>query len=292
MKKNKINIVFSVILSGLLIYFLYLIRTIYPFVIDNSIFVCKSCLNSIPLFVQKIIIVLLLVAFGNLLLNYIKNTLFKHSLHFVNLKPKSVISLEKKYFLHKKIIIFRNQKLLAFCMGILKPKIFISSEVLKRMTYREIEAIILHERQHIIGKDNLVMIFLNLVKTSFFFFPVVTDFVNNLEIQREIKADQSVVKETGRKINIISALRKIIESKPNYVYANAFSESFSIEPRVHSLIGKGSNLFPFKYGSIVISLSVLLFLMNLTLSRIEIHPQTNSSTMLCIDKGTCQNSCQ
>ncbi|MCL4354196.1 M48 family metalloprotease [Patescibacteria group bacterium] len=161
MKKNKINIVFSVILSGLLIYFLYLIRTIYPLVIDNSIFVCKSCLNSIPLFVQKNNRCSMLVAFGNLLLNYIKNTLFRHSLHFVKLKPKIIISLEKKYFLLNKIIIFRNQKLMAFCMGVLKPKIFISSEVLKRMTYPEIEAIILHERQHIIGKDNLVMLFLN-----------------------------------------------------------------------------------------------------------------------------------
>ena len=292
MKRNKINIAFSVILGGLLIYFLYLIRSIYPLVIDNSVFVCKSCLNSIPLFVQKIITVLLLVAFGNLLLNYIKNMLFKRNLHFIHLKPKNIISLEKKYCLRDKIVIFKEQKLMAFCMGVLRPKIFISSEVLKRMTYHEVEAIILHERQHVIGKDNLVMLFLNLIKTAFFFFPVVTDFVNNLEIQREITADQSVVKETGRKIDIISALRKIIESKPNYVYANAFSESFSIEPRVHSLIGKGAKLLTFKYGSIVISLSVLLFLTNLTLSRIEIHPQTNSSTMLCIDKGTCQNSCQ
>ena len=292
MKKNKINIVYSIILSGLLIYFLYLIRTVYPLIMDSGVYICRSCLNTIFPFVQKIITVLLLVSFTSLLVNYIKSALFKRNLRLVSLKPKVISSFEEKYHLQDKITIFKDRKLMAFCMGVLNPRIFLSSQVLKSMTHREIEAIILHERQHLIGKDNLTMLILNLVKNALFFFPIVTDFVNGMEVRREIVADQSVTRETGRKIDIVSALRKIIESKPNYVFANAFSESFGIEPRIRFLIGKRHNWVSFRYGSIVISLSVLLFLMNITLSRVEIHPQTNSATMLCIDKGTCQNSCQ
>lgn len=292
MKKNRVNLIYSIILSGLLIYLLYLIRTVYPFIMDSGLYVCRNCLNTIFPFVQKMITVLLLVSFTSLLVNYIKSALFKRNLRLVSLKPKIISSFEEKYHLQDKIAIFKDQKLMAFCMGVFNPKIFLSSQVLKSMTHREIEAIILHERQHVIGKDNLTMLFLNLVKNALFFFPIVTDFVNGIEVRREIVADQSVTRETGRKIDIVSALRKVIESKPSFMYATAFSEDLSIEPRIRSLVGKKNRLLSIKYSSVVISLSVLLFLMNITLSRVEIHPQTNSATMLCIDKGTCQNSCQ
>lgn len=292
MKRNKVNIIYGIILGGLLLYFIYLLRAIYPQLVGSSFFTCDTCFRSLLSFIQKVLSVLAVLAIGNLVINHIKTLHFKNSLIPVSPYPKLIGSLAEKYSLQNKIIIFDNSRLMAFCLGILHPKIYLSSNVLKNMSNSEIEAIILHERQHVIGKDNLLMLFLNLIKTAFFFFPIVTDFVNNLEIQREIKADQSVVRETGRKINIISALRKIIESKPNYVYANAFSESFSIEPRIRSLVGKKNRWFSIKYSSVVVSLSVFLFLANITLSRIEIHPQKNSSTMLCLGKGTCSNICQ
>lgn len=292
MKINKVNIVYGIILSGLLIYFVYLMRSVYPLLVSNNVFVCDSCLGSVLPFIQKILSILAVFAFGNLLINYIKTVRFKKSLLPIYPQPKFIRFLEEKHSLQDKIIIFNDFRFMAFCLGVFNPKIYLSNQLLKNMTSSEVEAIILHEKQHILGKDNLLLLFLNLVKTAFFFFPVVADFVNSIEIQKEIYADQIVVKETGRRINIISALRKVIESKPSFVYANAFSESLSIEPRIRSLVGKKNRWLSLKYSSVVISLSVLLFLVNITLNRIEIHPQANSATMLCLDKGTCQNICQ
>ena len=292
MKINKINILHGTVFSGLLIYFIYLTKTVYPLLIDSDVFVCDSCLSSVLPFIQKIFSILVVFALGNLLLNYFRTVHFKNSLIPIYSQPKFIKSLEKEYALKNKIIIFKNFKLMAFCLGVFYPKIYLSNSLVKNMTSSEIKAIILHEKQHLLGKDNLLLLFLNLVKTAFFVFPIVADFVNSLEIQKEISADQTVVKETGERINIISALRKVIESKPSFIYANAFSESFNIEQRIHSLVGKKNQWLSIKYSSVVISLSVLLFLANITLSRVEIHPQTNSSTMLCLDKGTCQNICQ
>ncbi|MCL4353948.1 M56 family metallopeptidase [Patescibacteria group bacterium] len=292
MKKNKINIIYGIILSILLLYFLYLIRTVYPFIVNNNFIVCDNCLSSIFPFIQKILTLLVAFALGNLLISYFRTVRFKNSLFPINHQSNHIKSLEKKYLLHNKIVVFNEVKLMAFSLGVFNPKIYLSTQLVKDMTRSEMEAIVLHEKQHIVGKDNLLLLLLSLLKTALFFLPVVSDFANNVEIQKEISADQIVAKETGEKTNIISALRKIIESKPSYVYANAFSESFSIEPRIRSLVGKKNQWFPLKFSSVVISLCVMLFLANITLSRIEIHPQLNSSAMLCLDKGICQNSCQ
>lgn len=292
MKKNKINIIYGIILSGLLIYFVYLMKSVYPLMVSNNVFVCDSCLSSVLPFIQRILSILAIFAFGNLVINYFRTVHFKNSLLPVYPQPKLIKSLGEKYSLQDKIVIFNDFRLMAFCLGVLNPKIYLSNHLLKNMTSSEIEAIILHEKQHILGKDNLLLLFLNLIKTAFFFFPIIGDFVNSIEIQKEIFADQIVVKETGGRTNIISALRKVIESKPSFVYANAFSESLSIEPRIRSLVGKKNKWLSLKYSSVVVSLSVLLFLMNITLNRIEIHPQANNATMLCLDKGTCQNLCQ
>lgn len=267
-------------------------RAVFPQLVSGNFFVCDNCLSSVLTFIQKTLSVLAVLAIGNLVINHIKTLHFKNSLLPIYPYPKLIKSLGEKYSLQDKIIIFDNSRLMAFCLGVLNPKIYLSNQLLKNMSHSEIEAIILHEKQHILGKDNLLLLFLNLIKTAFFFFPIIGDFVNSIEIQKEILADKIVVKETGRRINIISALKKVIESKPDFIYANAFSESISIESRIRSLVGKKNRLLSIKYSSVIISLSVLLFLVNITLNRIEIHPQTNSSTMLCIDKGACQNFCQ
>ncbi len=292
MKRNNVNIIYGVILGGLLLYFVYLMNVIYPQLVGSNFFVCDSCLSFVLPFIQKIMFSLAVLAFGNLIINTVKTLRFKNSLFPVCPRPKFIKSLAEKYLLQDKIIIFDNSRLMAFCLGVLNPKIYLSNQLLKSMSHSEIEAIILHEKQHILGKDNLLLLFLNLIKTAFFFFPIIGDFVNSIEIQKEIIADKVVVEETGRRINIISALRKVIESKPSFMYATAFSEDLSIEPRIRSLVGKKNRLLSIKYSSVIISLSVLLFLVNITLNRIEIHPQTNSSTMLCLDKGTCSNICQ
>lgn len=292
MKKDKVNIIYGIILSGLIVYFIYLMWTIYPLLVSDKVFACTNCLDSVLLFVQKVLFILVIFALSNLIINYIKTVQFKNSLLPFRFRPNLIKSLENKYTLQGKIIIFNDPRLMAFCLGVFNPKIYMSNILLEKMTSSELEAIILHEKQHMVAKDNLLLLLLNLIRTAFFFFPVIGDFVDSIEIQKEISADQTVVKEMGKRISIISALRKVIESKPHFVYANAFSESLSIEPRIRSLVGKNNRQFPFKYGSVVVSLCVLLFLVNITLSRIETHPQINSSTMLCLDKGTCQNTCQ
>ena len=292
MSRNKITILCLVLLSALVLYFGYLIKNLYPTLVNNSILLCDKCLFAVIPTIKRIISVLGVLALGNLILGFFRTSHFRNKLQSVPPPTKQISFLEKKYHLQNRIIIFENSQLMAFCLGIFNPRIYLSTQLLKKMTRFEIEAIVLHEKQHMAGKDNLLLLVLNLIKTAFFFFPIIADVVNSIEIQKEIAADKGVIKETGKTINIVTALRKVLESKPGFVFAQAFSQGFSIEPRIKSLIGKRNELPHLQLNSVLITLGVMLIFINITLSRIEVHSQNSSSTTLCLDKYSCQNSCQ
>lgn len=281
------------VLSLFSIYFIYQLKNIAPMVLKSNILLCDRCLFSLLPTFKNITLTLSLFSALSLVISLIKTYQFKNKIRkSLVVKPESINFFEKKYHLHNKIVIFQDSQLMAFCMGIFTAHIYLSTQLLKKMNHSEIEAIILHEKQHLANKDNLSLLILNFIKTAFFFLPIVSDFVQSIEIQKEILADQTVIKVTGKKTNIITALKKCLESKPNYVYAHAFSESLTIEPRIHSLVGKKNKFLSFQLSNILISFSVILLLANITLSRIEVHSQTDSSATVCLDKGVCQNTCQ
>lgn len=262
-------------------------------VLNSTILLCDRCLYSLLPTIKNITLILSLFSALSLTVTLIKTLQFRNKIQqSFAIKPKSIILFEEKHDLRNKIIVFQDSRLMAFCLGIVTAHIYISTQLLKKMSRSEIEAIILHEKQHLVGKDNLLLLVLNFIKTAFFFFPVIGDFVHSVEVQKEISADQTVIKITGNKINIMTALKKCIETKPNYIYAHAFSEALTIEPRILSLVGKKNNLLSFQLSSVLITFSVLLLLANITLSRIEVHSQTGSSATVCLDKGACQNTCR
>lgn len=293
MKRNNFNILLLIVLSALSVYFAYQLKNIAPTILNSAILLCDKCLSALLPTVQKITLTLSLFSAISLTISLIKTFLFRSKIQqSLVAKPKSILFFEKKYNLDNKIIVFKDSRLMAFCLGIVTARIYLSTQLLKKMNRSEVEAIILHEKHHLVGNDNLLLLILNFIKTALFFLPVIGDFVHTVEIQKEISADQTVISTTRNKLNIISALKKCIESKPSYVYAQAFSESVTIEPRIHSLIGKRSNFLYFQLRSVLISLSVVLLLANITISRIEVHSQAENSTTVCLDKGSCQNTCR
>jgi beta-lactamase regulating signal transducer with metallopeptidase domain len=131
--------------------------------IGGNFFVCDSCKSSILPFIQKVFSIIAVFAFGNVLISCLRTVRFKNNLHIICPQSRRIKSLEKKFSLHNKIIVFDDFRLMAFCLGVFNPKIYLSNQLLKEMTSSELKAIVLHEKQHILGKDNLLLFFLNLL---------------------------------------------------------------------------------------------------------------------------------
>lgn len=227
------------------------------------------------------------------ILNYLKTRQFEKKLVILNKLPLPIKNIIKEFKLENKIILFDHNDPLAFCLGIINPKIFLSTKLVSVLSINEIKSVVLHEQQHALNKDNFYMMFLNLIRYTFFFFPITSDLVKNFELHQEIVADQSVVKKMKDKSYLISALRKVVNNVQFNLLSTAyFSKKNVLEIRIKKLIGDKSKIRLFDFKNTIVSLGVFLLMFTFVLGKIEIHPQTNNSDLLCLDKGSCQNSCK
>ncbi len=292
--KNKIYTTLLITLFLILLgVFVNSIGTIYSSLSGKALFFCTSCLSHLTPFFQKTVFIFFSIAFLSLIVSTIKTFKFSLSIKSKSKIPTFVEKLLAKHSLQSKVMVFEYPNPVAFCMGILTPKIYLSNCLVKMTTPKELESIIVHERQHLNRNDNLTLLLLQAVKNMFFFLPIVGDLVNNFHIQKEILADRGVIKELGGNNNLISALRKVIDYPSLTIMSvNTFSQSYDIETRVLSLLGHKPVKHSFPFNNLIISLSVILLFANVFASKVELHSQTQSETSICLDGGNCQNICR
>jgi Zn-dependent protease with chaperone function len=161
------------------------------------------------------------------------------------------------------IIVVETREHIALNYGLIRPKIVLSSGLIKDLSKKELEAVILHELYH--QKRSHVLLFL-LAETSrslLFFVPVIGTLVNNIKLKSEIRADDYAAEFQGTKKYLRMALVKTLNSTPYiYLYPN-FSSSL-LEQRVTGLTSKELIISVSRrevfYSSIVILLLVGMFL--------------------------------
>lgn len=255
--------------------------------------ICENCLRDIPSILIVTAIILVAMAIIVTLLNYFKTRQFEKKLITLNTLPLPLKNIIKEFNLEDKVVLFNHNDPLAFCLGLINPKIFLSTKLVSVLNTNEIKSVILHEQEHALNKDNFYMMFLNLIRYIFFFFPITNDLVKNFELHREIVADQSVIKKMKDKYYLISALRKVVNNvQLNLLSTSYFSKKNILEIRIKRLMGDKRKLPVFNFKNIIISSSVVILMFVFVLGKTEIHPQSNNSNLLCLDKGSCQNSCK
>lgn len=292
--KNKIFTTLLVIIFFILLtIFINTARVIYPSLSGKVLLFCANCLEHFSPLFQQTIFLFIFIALLSLIVSLFKTFKFSLSIKSISKIPVFIEKITAKYSLQSKVVVFNYSNPVAFCMGILTPKIYLSNCLVKMMTSKELETIIVHERQHLNRNDNLVLLLLQTVKNMFFFLPIMGDFVNYFHIRKEILADREVIRELGSNNNLISALRKVIDYPSlTIMSANTFSQSYDIETRVLSLLGDKQIKRTFPFKNLIISLSVLLLFANVITSKVELHSQTQSETSICLDGGNCQNICR
>ena len=211
--------------------------------------------------------------------------------------PTTVMKLINRYELVDKVKIIFNKKPLAFCLGFFQPKIYLSTGLIKLMNGPELEAIILHEKYHLLKKDNMFLIAANLIKQLFLPFPILADLLDNLIKIKEIKADHYGIILLGRKQPIVSAFKKLLnfDNKDSYLlnYFSAFTNDQHFENRIHALFGKKSSPFPFKLRNILISTLSLIILTGFFFSpwqKTQANNQ-NQKPFVCLKNTDCSKHC-
>ena len=240
--------------------------------------------------------IILFLALLKVIVVLFKTILYKRRL-IIEKIPIRVLKLTDKYELVDKVKIILDRKPLAFCLGFFQPKIYLSTGLIKLMNGPELEAIILHEKYHLLKKDNIFLSTANFIKQLFFPFPILTDYFDSLIKMKEIKADRYGVILLGRKQPIISAFKKLLnfDNKDSYLlnYSSAFTNDQHFENRIHALFGKKSFSFSFMPRNVLISLFSFIILSGFFFSpwqKTQANNQ-NQKPFVCLKNTDCSKHC-
>ncbi|MDP4096173.1 M56 family metallopeptidase [Paenibacillus sp. P96] len=169
--------------------------------------------------------------------------------------------------LGSRIWVIDYDKPAAFTMGLLSPKIVLSSRLLSMLDREEEAAVVYHEAYHMLHYDPLKTWLLQMCSSLLFYVPVLRHILEHYKTAREILADNEAINRTGTPAGIGSALLKLLRNPsrgaPNPLMTavcSSFAET-SINYRISRILDPHQALVPkLPRRPVMISLYVLSLL--------------------------------
>ena len=262
--------------------------------INHSIYYCQTLFGFVSPHVSKEFN-LIIVSGGLLLLAIVFLRIIRTFFHLKALQkeltdeiypPNKLENLISELNLANKVKLINSKKPFAFCFGLYRQKIYISSTLLEAMSHTEIKAILLHERWHLRSRDSLTLFIGRITENLFPFFPIVSDLVRNFRIKREINADSAAAISLGSGDAVISALRKLLifETRLATIYPN-FADADTLESRFLALANR-NNPERLNLAGIFFSLFFLLVFLSIIVTPIsasEIHRGQTDIMLVCLN---------
>lgn len=86
----------------------------------------------------------------------------------------------------------------ALCVGVIHPRILVTSRIVERLRDRELDAVLLHEQHHGKRRDPLRRAILRAAADVYFFAPVLRWWAQRQLAQSELEADRVAIERLGR----------------------------------------------------------------------------------------------
>lgn len=111
-------------------------------------------------------------------------------------------------------IVFSDPRVLAFCAGYARPRIYVSSGAVWTLTADELAAVLAHETHHARCRDPLRILAVRVMSESLFFVPVLRRLSDGYEAVAELAADASAVRARGGDPRPLAAALLAFQSDP------------------------------------------------------------------------------
>ena len=102
-----------------------------------------------------------------------------------------------------------TDKVLCFCMGLLRPRIVVSTGLVELLDQAELNAVLAHEASHQRRRDPLRLLVANVTMRGLFMVPVLPDLARAARVTTEVEADAAAVDRCGNS-NLIRALKAVL----------------------------------------------------------------------------------
>lgn len=126
----------------------------------------------------------------------------------------------------------------AFCYGYLRPRVLLSTALVSLLAPEELEALLLHEREHVRQRDPCKIVLGRLLSSGLFFIPAIGALYQRYLIEKELAADAAVVAQQGSSRYLAGALVRLLESGGSPRPALSAGADEALEHRVAALLGE------------------------------------------------------
>jgi beta-lactamase regulating signal transducer with metallopeptidase domain len=161
-------------------------------------------------------------------------------------------------------IVVNSNAFIALTIGLLRPKVVVSSWVFQNFSAQEAEAILLHEAYHYRHRDPLKMFILSLCKVGFGFVPLFRIFFKHYQMGKELLADQYAMDSMKSDFALSHVLLKLtkLHSRRISQVGVPFAAEPSINYRIMQVLepGRGLGLPVISVSTIVISLGIFILI--------------------------------
>ena len=251
---KRINYSFyTLILTALVIslIMLALLHKVSPLFFSKTLFICQKFITDIMLklprslpgaFILTISFVLGIGLMSFLLQLGRTHLLLRKLLTNKAAIPKKLAGIVTALGLTNKVILVNDSNLISFCCGIFSPSIIITTALVRSLTAKELEAVLLHEQSHLLSRDPLKVLIGKTFSLMFFFLPIFRELHKNIESVNELLADQWTIKYQQESTFLRRALKKILASPlPDLDFISHVSGPDYFEIRIHRLVNPGIN---------------------------------------------------
>jgi hypothetical protein len=142
----------------------------------------------------------------------------------------------------------------AFCVGLVRPRVIVTSGLLARLDEGELGAALMHEVEHARARGPLKVALAHVAARALFWLPAVGDLLDRFVLLSELAADRAAIAATSRAA-LAGALSEAIET-PHPLSAVALADLAA--PRIDRLFDESAELPPiFRRSSLLAGLAAI-----------------------------------
>ena len=172
--------------------------------------------------------------------------------------PSRLVRLTAELGLSSHMLALATDVPLAFCFGLLRPRICISTGLAETLTDNELKAVLLHEDHHRRHLDPLRGLLAEVLAATFFFLPIASELRDWFLTTTELKADRHAARVVGRP-SLAGALHKII-THPRAIRLSVpgIAGLSATEARIAELLGDHPATLRLSAHSLITSSAIIL----------------------------------
>ena len=173
--------------------------------------------------------------------------------------------------LREGVFVIDDERPEAFCAGLLRPRVYITSGALALLDGQGLNAVVQHERQHARRRDPLRLAASRVIARTLFFLPAIRELRRGQEVLAEVSADESAVRAAA---GDRSALARAMLS---FSDASESGGTSGIDPaRVDYLLGEPPG---WRFPALLCAAAVALLALVVTLALLVGREATGSATL-------------